>query len=417
MSLCLTLTLNLGAVLISAGFQVSEHSARATGRAASAVATADDPSAVFYNAAGLTQVEGLQAEVGVTFIRPSAEFRGLSLDGTTRVRESNRGEFIPVPNLYLTRQLGEQAFLGFGVDLAYGLAIKYPDAFVGRTTVKEIDLRTYHLTAAFAWKFSEGLSVSAGATLIPSTLYLARTLGAVDNRQILFPAATPANEGQLELSGRALGASANLGVQARFTRELRVGAQYRSTASLDYRGQAHFRLPAGTPDTLRRLFPDQTVRAHLDLPHSAALGVGWQSEHLTLELSGHYTAWQSFDEVRIDFDQERPSRSVSTSYRWKGAPAIRAGGELRVGDSAFRAGAAYDLSPVPDATIDPLLPDNNRYVFSAGVGHELGAFRLDLAYMGVWITERVVNNSVNFSPGTWSGGLTHLLGLTLGARI
>src|SRR5688500_5232606 len=49
----------------AAGFQINEHAAPATGRASSVTATIDDPSAIFHNAAGLTNTEGTEFMAGV----------------------------------------------------------------------------------------------------------------------------------------------------------------------------------------------------------------------------------------------------------------------------------------------------------------------------------------------------------------
>ena len=50
----------LPATAFGAGFQINEHNGKATGRAGAVVATVNDASAVFYNPAGLTQVESEQ---------------------------------------------------------------------------------------------------------------------------------------------------------------------------------------------------------------------------------------------------------------------------------------------------------------------------------------------------------------------
>ena len=71
--------LGLGLVVASpgavrgAGFQINEHSARATGMASSVVATVGDPSAIFHNPAGLTRIEGTEFQAGLNLIVPHGD--------------------------------------------------------------------------------------------------------------------------------------------------------------------------------------------------------------------------------------------------------------------------------------------------------------------------------------------------------
>jgi long-chain fatty acid transport protein len=58
------------------GFGINEHSARAMGMAGAYTAIAEGPSAIFFNPAGLAALRGLQLEAGLTFIAPSASYRG-----------------------------------------------------------------------------------------------------------------------------------------------------------------------------------------------------------------------------------------------------------------------------------------------------------------------------------------------------
>jgi long-chain fatty acid transport protein len=122
-------------VTLAAGFQVSEHNARATGRAGAVIATVDDASAVFYNPAGLTGVKGNQVLLGLTLLRPISEYEGSGPPGVggPAGTYTTTGDFVPVPNIYLGRELSSKAFVGFGFYAPYGLGIEWsnPDTFVG----------------------------------------------------------------------------------------------------------------------------------------------------------------------------------------------------------------------------------------------------------------------------------------------
>src|SRR5512134_2178984 len=62
---------------MAAGFRLPEAGAKAMGMGFAFTAQADDPSAIYFNPAGLTQLEGQNLMVGATFIRNNgAEFTG-----------------------------------------------------------------------------------------------------------------------------------------------------------------------------------------------------------------------------------------------------------------------------------------------------------------------------------------------------
>ena len=70
--------------LFAEGFRVIDHGAAATGQGAAFSAQADDPSALHYNPAGMTQLQGIQFSAGTLLIGGSIEFKsaqGPNVDG------------------------------------------------------------------------------------------------------------------------------------------------------------------------------------------------------------------------------------------------------------------------------------------------------------------------------------------------
>src|SRR5512143_407142 len=61
----------------AAGFRLPEAGAKAMGMGFAFTAQADDPSAIYFNPAGLTQLKGQNVMVGVTYVREKgADFTG-----------------------------------------------------------------------------------------------------------------------------------------------------------------------------------------------------------------------------------------------------------------------------------------------------------------------------------------------------
>ena len=60
--------LAVGGVAFGSGFSIFEQGAKATGMGGAFVATADDPSAIFYNVAGIAQLRRMEVSAGGTII-------------------------------------------------------------------------------------------------------------------------------------------------------------------------------------------------------------------------------------------------------------------------------------------------------------------------------------------------------------
>ncbi len=422
----------LSSTAFGAGFQINEHSATATGRVSAVTATIDDPSAIFHNPAGLTEAKGTQFQVGVTGIIPRGEYQGPGLASTNpnfpnEVSQSTTSPLVPVPNVYMSRALSEKAFVGLGFYLPYGLGIKWDnvDDFVGRTVAHELSLRTFYFTPTIALKLADWISVAVSVSLVPASVYLKRTLGAPsgtpNSGEVLFPQGTYSSEGTVEVSGTAFGVGANAGIQMKFLDHLRVGLAYRSAVDLSFDGNANFDLPAELPTSLAARFPDQSGSADLTIPHTFSAGIGWVQGALSVEASAQLTLWNSYDALTLMFDEpDSPTPDSSSPRDWTIVPLFRLGGQYKIGDAVVRAGVAYDISPVPDTTVDPTLPDNDRLIWSLGGGYDFGYFSADIAYMNLFVFGRDVtaeSNNVNFATGTYTGGMVHLVSLTLGVQI
>jgi len=412
---------------LAAGFQINEHSARATARAGAVFATIDDASAIFYNPAGLTHVKGNQIIVGLTLIAPTNAYEGAgppAVGGPDGTYETVKG-FVPIPNVYLARELSDKAWFGFGFYAPYGLGIEWenPDTFVGRTVVERLSLRTFFFTPTVALKLADNVSIAVSVSLVPATVYLKRTLGATDNFQPVFDPAVWGEPGRIELAGSGFGVGANAGIQASFVDDkLKLGFAFRSAVGIDFTGNADFQVPDSAPSAIKANFPDGPVNAAVTLPHSFALGVGWVDGPLTVEIAANLTLWESYDQLAINFERGLPTPTSASRRDWSAVPTFRLGGEYRIDMDGFtltpRLGGGFDFTPAPDSTVDPTLPDNNRILFSGGIGSNFAPFNIDIGYLGVLVMGRDNTSQANFpGGGKYSGGLAHVLGVSAGVTI
>lgn len=390
---------------MAAGFANTAHSATSTGMAGVATGNMDEPNATFYNPATMVFRKGVNVYLGDTVIIPSVSFE--SADGAEEA-ETLR-EIFPPPNFHLSIPFGENYALGLGGTFSWGLGIAWPEDWVGRENFRSQNLETFNLTPAFAYRIpGMDLSVAVGAQLMASSLRQERAIVLREDTEV-----------DVILGGRGLGAGGLLAAAWQVSDHISVGLNYRSATKVNYEGRAHFSDDVeGTP--FERLMVDQDISTSITMPHAVNLGLGWQvMEPLWVGLDLNYMTWSVYDEVEVRFSEQSPEGEPGSvdpplvvESNWRDAMAFRVGGQYEVVDRLMaRVGFGLDLTPVPDSTVGPSLPDNDRYVFAAGLGYSVKGFRADLGYQFIYLSPRIVENGN--VDGTYQLG-SHLMGLNVG---
>lgn len=429
---------------MAGGFRLPEAGAKAMGMGFAFTAQANDPSAIYFNPAGIVQLEGQNVKVGVTYIKENgATFSGTTplsgANGTTVRSETQKDLDFYVPNAFWTRKASPNFAYGVGVFVPFGLGQEYEDRdnSIFRNQITKIDLKTFVVNPTVAWKVNEILSVGAGIDYMYGKAKLAKT-GVVNNAP---PGDTQVNIFKLDLDGDGDAWGYNFGVLLTPVESWKIGVSYRSQFKLDIDdGDVELRDISSTPlAALGFLGSAQTVfggatfntkgSTTINMPATLDLGVAYVRDRLTLEVDADWTFWHSYKSLDIDIRNNTALLPDSNSRKdWDDTVAIYVGGEYRVTDSlALRLGFRYDPTPVPADTMGPELPDADKLYYSAGVGYKVSRWTFDLAYMYVDKKDRTVNNqtpngvptAVNYGSGfngTWSGD-AHLVVLDIGYRI
>src|SRR4051812_7072141 len=81
---------------VALGIRLFDHDAFATARGNAFVATADNPSALYYNPAGISQLQGHNVRGGLYTVNVHSEFEPSLSDGTFE----NRDDLVPLPGIY-----------------------------------------------------------------------------------------------------------------------------------------------------------------------------------------------------------------------------------------------------------------------------------------------------------------------------
>jgi long-chain fatty acid transport protein len=377
------------------GFAITEQSVKGLGNAsAGGAAAAEDASTIFYNPAGLARLPRAEFIAGVHAIVPYARFTnegsvhatGLPLLGTNG---GNAGRITPVPMLYYSNRVNDRLSAGLGVFAPFGLHTEYDPFWVGRYHAVESDLRTLNINPAAAYRFTERLSFGAG---LDFQYIRAELSNAIDFGTIFAALGIPGmvpqgNDGFVTLKGDNWAWGYNAGVLYEFTRGTRTGIAYRSRIKQKLDGDAEFTgVPAPNP-TGR--FLNTGIAADAILPDTLSLS-HWHtfSEDFAVMADVTWTNWSTFNEIRVRFANPLETDAVTTT-QWKDTFRYALGTVYMPGPWTFRAGVAYDKTPVPDAARrTPRIPDNDRVWLTLGAGYKLSdTVSVNLGYAHLFVKD------------------------------
>ena len=91
--------LGFGVDALAGGFAFNENGAAATGKATAFVGEANDPSAIFYNPAGITQLPGTQVMIGASLVKLDSTFRSATTVESTQLQDQFPVYYAPVQRL------------------------------------------------------------------------------------------------------------------------------------------------------------------------------------------------------------------------------------------------------------------------------------------------------------------------------
>lgn len=389
--------------------------------------TTDNPTALYYNPAGIASRRGTRIFVDATmalrwasYQRPaSAVNSDLTLqeapganDGKATLFNTIAGPFAGATSDFGTKifSAGAAAYFPFGGqavwdrNTAYAGNKEIPGAVDGVQRWYTIDgtIRSMYLTGGFAFRFpSIGLSIGFTGSAIKSGVNTIRARNADGSDDVLTAADTPGNlkEGRsmIDVSGWQGGFSA--GALWEWREKLWIGASYTSqpnvVGGMELKGELVNVLGVAKPETTQ-------VALTQTLPDILRLGFRVRPlPRLELRVFGDYTRWSVFDKQcvmkdvpgrRCDFGggataldrpgdfgedtptdpahpEDDPERFVVQHLPrfWKDAGGVRVGASYWFLDSLEGyLGAGYDSSAIPVKTLDPAIYDMNKVSLSVG---------------------------------------------------
>lgn len=399
----LCLALAVAGLLVTApafpsGFQVMTHGARAAGMGLAYAGVGGDPTAIFFNPAGIGWMNHFEGYVGVNFLtRTEGQVEGANPypgDGAIAYQQENWYFF---PDGYAVIPLTQELNFGLGGFANYGLGLKWQDpngSYNGQFISQNAVVQSLDTNAVFSYRLFPQLTIAAGVDYRFSKVQLERNQGAINPvTGAIVPVAHIKLNSDLLSNG---GWGWNAGIMIKPVEAISIGAAYRSSIDIDYEGEATFTsrptgnaaldalvaasLPTGNPP----------VETSIDFPSSINLGLGIQlPAGFLLALEADWTEWSTFQSLAITFPT-LVGRDILRVTDWSDTWAYRAGLEKCFGEWAIRVGYYYDNSPQPDFDVSPLLPDADRNVYTAGFGYNTERWGFDVGALWIAFKDRAI---------------------------
>ena len=418
--LCITAVLLLSlspTIAGAAGFLIFEEGAKALAMGGAFTAQADDPSAVFYNPAGLCALEGTQLYLGGTAIVTNTDFAGIDPDPGYGVLEKTKTQLFTPVAMYVTHQINDNVTAGLGVFNLFGLGREWddPDTFSGRHISYDVDLRTYYFNPTLSWKMNDMFSIGVGAQLVYSDVELKRYQLMWDPDGGGF-----VNVARIELNGdNTIDAGFNAGILYRHEK-VSIGVTYRSSVKVDYEGDGVFtQVPSGNSAldavVASVLPPNQGMATTIEMPPLVSVGIAFNTiEKVTFEVDLNWVGWSTFDTLPFDF-KENDALDTERIQDYDDVFSVRTGAEYSYSDALdLRFGYYYDPSPQPEKSMSPLLPDTDRHGLTLGFGYHTGPWTVDAFDLIMIFLERdTEGQSLDGYNGTYSSW-ANLFGVNIG---
>lgn len=366
----------------AAGYALNEQSASAMGAAnAGAAADPENASTVFFNPAGMTQLKGTQISFGATLLDVTSDFKGSATNTVGKtVTGGDGGRYVPltfVPNFYVTHQVNDYLAAGFGVHVPFGLKGNYDNDFVGRYFGDKTEIEVVDFQPSIAIDTQQGLSLGFGLDIM-------RAKGTLTKYQDFSYYNQP--EGYFEAKGYDWGLGWNAGILWQPFDRTNIGMTYRSRVEFTLRGQAtltgapvaltgnttgdlteNAHVPLTTPDTLTFSLK-QGLAQNWDLL-AGATWTDWSrfpslailssqanaGQYGTISFLGSQTYKGSADLIGYEAEHWHNTWAFSIGTAWQATPAWK-----------FKAGYAYDESPIPSEYRNVRIPSTDRNWLTLG---------------------------------------------------
>lgn len=370
----------------AAGFALEEGSARGNVSPAESTAAGGEPASIYFNGATMTELPGTRIQGGASFIKPWADVAIVNPYTGEKNVGHGHSKVWSLPSAYVTHQINDEWWFGFGLFTRFGLGAEFPQNWAGRYSSYKAEILSVDASPMVAWKATDRLSLSAGLSLRYFDIELAQKIDAAGMyglRPYNSPSPSPYDIDQ-NLHGDDIRPGIDLGLTWKVTDDVTFGAAYHSRMQFKVRGDAKWRKPPAVNAMAPAFFQNCGFNSRNYNPDKFMTGLAWDAtEKLRLSAGATFTTWHLYDDLLIKLDHDMiPGRDkLSSDKQWHDAWRLSAGASYDISDEfTVRAGYTWDQSPINGSRADYLVPGDNRNIFAVGCSWARGLWAVDVSY-------------------------------------
>ena len=401
----------------AAGFQLTEQSALALGRAYAGVGVdGTDISGVYYNPATMTLHPGTNVQMGLVGVGLNLEY--VSHDNGQTYKNNGRASEEVLPHLFASHQINDSTWIGLAVTVPFGLSTNYGNDFKDKELGTDAKITVINFNPNVAWKLNDKFSFGAGLAL----QYVDAKFGVgYEGNGINM---------HNEYSADDFTWGFNVGMMWAPVENVRFGVSYRSETKHATNGDLK------VSSTMSNIPLDGTYDASVTVsgPAWAMFNAAWDvNDYLSLYATFRWADWSSFSRLKTDSPELIDSIGNNNvlgavagalgniDNSWVDTYLYSVGYDLRVNDFwTLRGGVAYETSAIGDPKKrTAIIPDADRWWFAIGSSfHWSKNFQTDVAFAHLHgVHERsLYNHTPGANYGNEIGRYRHLDAYLVGVQ-
>jgi long-chain fatty acid transport protein len=358
------------------GFRLPNQDPEGISRGNAFTATADNPAAIYYNPAGITQLEGTQIRAGMYLISADTTFSGPAGKAETDAMLQ------PVPQFYATLSLTNiPVSFGLGIYAPYGLSLDWGDNSPLRTAAQKGSVLYACINPVVAWKVLPNLSVAIGPTLNYSQAKLQQGL-------------TPVNTADhFTFKGDGFDAGFNAGLLWTPHEKWAFGLNYRSPTTINYEGHSHTSPSSPFPP----YFPSTDTHGSVRFPQFVVGGLSFRpTPDWNFEVDVDWTDWDNVNKIVFQGTPYHAFNADPTlTLNYTSSFMYEFGVTRRLGNGYFvNLGLIYSENSSPSKYFNPIVPDSDLWLPGIGFGRRGVRWDWAIGYHCA-IGSRDIKNDVN----------------------
>lgn len=364
------------------GFLIPNQDAEAIARGNAFAATADNPSAIYYNPAGISQIPGQDVQIGVL------NYFGINVshDSPAGQHTDSKFEVLPIPQVYYTfSPTNLPLSFGLGLYAPFGLGVKWPQDSSFRSLAIDSKLQYFTLNPVVAWKILPSLTLAVGPTINYAKIKFNRGL------------ASPANNDYFEFTGDDFAYGLNAGIMWQPCPKWSFGANYRLASTMDFSGTSTYSPAPGVTAA------SANTTASVPFPQTVSGGISFRpTSKWNIEADVDYINWNTLGTVSLTGTKNIFGFDLPLQLNWHDSWQYKFGVTRYLENGWFvSAGYFFSSDTTSSAYFTPAVPDTGLHVGSLGFGHKGEHWHWALAGQIITGPARTINaDAGNSNPFT-----------------